>query len=45
MLVVVGSLRAHHVITTGLILVIGDVEVTGTLYGNSTNYATIVLGG
>jgi hypothetical protein len=43
-LVVFGSLRAHHVITTGQILVTGDLDVTGTLYGNCTNYATIVLG-
>jgi hypothetical protein len=44
-LVVVGSLRAHHLVTTGLIVVLGDLEVTGTLYGNSTNYGTTVLGG
>jgi hypothetical protein len=43
-LVVFGSLRATHVVTTGQILVIGDLDVTGTLYGNCTNYATIVLG-
>jgi hypothetical protein len=43
-LVVFGSLRAEHVITTGQILVTGDLDVRGTLYGNSTNYATIVLG-
>jgi len=34
----------RHVITTGQILVLGDLEVTGTLYGNCTNHATIVLG-
>jgi hypothetical protein len=44
-LVVLGSLRAHHVVTTGQLVVLGDLEVTGTLYGNSTNLATIVLGG
>ncbi|MBC7976630.1 MAG: hypothetical protein H7138_16780 [Myxococcales bacterium] len=43
-LIVFGSLRAQHVITTGQILVLGDLHVAGTLYGNSTNYATIVLG-
>jgi hypothetical protein len=43
-LIVFGSLRAQHVITTGQILVLGDLDVAGTLYGNSTNYATIVLG-
>ena len=43
-LVVFGSLRAHHVITTGQILVTADLDVTGTLYGNCTNHATIVLG-
>jgi len=43
-LVVLGSLRAHHVVTTGQILVLGDLEVTGTLYGSSTNYATTVVG-
>ncbi len=43
-LVVFGSLRAHHIITTGQILVIGDLDVTGTMYGNSSNYATNVLG-
>lgn len=43
-LVVFGSLRAQHIITTGQILVIGDLDVPGTIYGNSSNYATIVLG-
>lgn len=43
-LVVFGSLRAQHVITTGQILVLGDLDVAGTLYGNSTSRATIVLG-
>ncbi|MBP9086792.1 MAG: hypothetical protein KBG15_11775 [Kofleriaceae bacterium] len=43
-LVVFGSLRAQHVITTGQILVVGNLDVTGTMYGNSTNYATTVLG-
>lgn len=43
-LVVFGALRAHHVITTGQILVTGDLDVPGTLYGNCTNYATTVLG-
>ncbi|MBA3820960.1 MAG: hypothetical protein H0X17_18885 [Deltaproteobacteria bacterium] len=43
-LVVFGSLRARHLVTTGQILVLGDLEVTGTLYGNCTNYATVVLG-
>jgi hypothetical protein len=43
-LVVFGALRAHHVITTGQILVTGDLDVTGTLYGNSPSHATIVLG-
>jgi hypothetical protein len=44
MLIVFGSLRARHVITTGQILVIGDLDVAGTLYGNTTSYTTIVLG-
>lgn len=43
-LVVFGSLRAHHAITSGQILVTGDLDVPGTLYGNSTNRATVVLG-
>jgi len=43
-LVVFGSLRAHHVVTSGQILVTGDLDVTGTLYGNSTNSTTTVLG-
>lgn len=43
-LVVFGSLRAQHIITTGQILVVGDVDVPGTIYGNSSNYATTVLG-
>ena len=43
-LVVFGSLRAHHLVTTGQILVLGDLEVTGTMYGNCTNHATTVLG-
>lgn len=43
-LVVFGSLRARNLVTTGQILVLGDLEVTGTLYGNCTNLATTVLG-
>lgn len=43
-LVVFGSLRAQHIVTTGQILVIGDLDVAGTLYGSCTNYATTVLG-
>lgn len=43
-LVVTGSLRAQHLVTTGQILVIGDLEVPGTVYGNSTSHATTVLG-
>ncbi|MDQ3368742.1 MAG: hypothetical protein M3680_25210 [Myxococcota bacterium] len=43
-LVVFGSLRARHLVTTGPILVLGDLEVTGTMYGNCTNHATVVLG-
>ena len=43
-LIVFGSLRARHVITTGRILVTGDLDVTGTLYGNTTSHATVVLG-
>jgi len=44
LLVVLGSLRAHHLVTRGQILVTGDLDIGGTVYGNSTNYATIVLG-
>jgi hypothetical protein len=44
-LVVLGALRAHHLVTTGQILVTGDLDVPGTVYGNCTNYATTVLGG
>lgn len=43
-LVVFGSLRAHHVVTGAELLVFGDLEVPGVLYGNCTNYATNVLG-
>lgn len=43
-LVVFGSLRARHIITTGQMLITGELDVTGTLYGNCTNYATIVIG-
>ncbi len=43
-LVVFGSLRAKHVITGAELLVFGDLDVTGVLYGNCTNYATNVLG-
>jgi len=43
-IVVFGSLRAHHVITGAELLVFGDLDVTGVLYGNCTNYATNVLG-
>ena len=44
LLVVIGTLRAHHLVTSGPILVLGDLDVPGTLYGNSTSDATIVLG-
>jgi hypothetical protein len=44
-LVVFGALRAHHLVTTGQILVTGDLDVPGTAYGNATSYATVVLGG
>jgi hypothetical protein len=43
-LVVFGSLRAHHVVTGAEMLVFGDLDVSGVLYGNCTNYATNVLG-
>ncbi len=43
-LVVFGRLSARHIVTTGKILCLGDLEVPGTLYGNCTNYATDVLG-
>ena len=43
-LVVFGSLRAHHVIAGAELLVFGDLDVPGVLYGNCTNYATNVLG-
>lgn len=43
-LVVFGSLRSKHVITGAELLVFGDLDVTGVLYGNCTNYPTNVLG-
>lgn len=43
-IVVFGSLRAHHIVTGAELLVFGDLDVTGVLYGNCTNYATNVLG-
>jgi cytoskeletal protein CcmA (bactofilin family) len=43
-LVVLGSLRAKHIITSGQILVTEDLHVSGTVYGNCTNHATSVLG-
>ena len=43
-LVVFGSLRARHVITGAELLVFGDLDVTGVMYGNCTNYTTNVLG-
>ncbi len=43
-LVVFGRLSANHIVTTGPILCLGDLEVPGALYGNCTNYATDVLG-
>ena len=42
--VVFGSLRAHHVVTSAELLVFGDLDVTGVLYGNCPDYATNVLG-
>ncbi len=42
--VVFGSLRAKHIITGAELLVFGDLDVSGVLYGNCTNYATNVLG-
>jgi len=44
LLVVIGNLRARHLITSGPILVLGDLDVPGTLYGNSTSHSTIILG-
>jgi hypothetical protein len=43
-LVVAGALRTRHLVTSGPILVIGDLDVAGTLYGNSTSHATTVVG-
>ncbi len=43
-LVVFGNLTAKNVVTTGSILVFGDLDVPGTLFGNCTNYETDVLG-
>lgn len=43
-LVVLGQLTAGHIVTTGSILCMGDLDVPGTLFGSSTNYATDVLG-
>jgi len=43
-LVVFGSLRARNVVTGAELLVFGDLDVPGVVYGNCTNYATNVLG-
>jgi hypothetical protein len=43
-LIVFGNLTAHHAVTTSGILVLGNLKVSGTLYGNSTNFTTTVLG-
>jgi hypothetical protein len=43
-LVVFGSLRARHIVTGAQLLVLGDLDVSGVVYGNCTNDATNVLG-
>ena len=43
-LLVLGDLVASHVVTTSEIGCTGDLRVSGTLYGNCTNYGTNVWG-
>lgn len=43
-LLVRGALRAHHLVTTAEIAVTGAMTVTGTCFGNCTNYTTNVWG-
>ena len=43
-LLVLGDLRARHVVTTGELACTGDLTVDGVLFGNCTNYATNVWG-
>jgi hypothetical protein len=43
-LVVLGDLAARDLVTTAQIVVTGDLSVSGTLFGNCTNYPTSVLG-
>lgn len=39
-----GDLEADHLVTCGYIAVRGSVRVAGVLYGNCTNYCTLVYG-
>ncbi|MFK8003781.1 MAG: hypothetical protein AB8H86_29735 [Polyangiales bacterium] len=43
-LLVLGSLHAKSIVSTGEIDVVGDVEVADVLFGNCTNYGTNVWG-
>lgn len=39
-----GNLRADHLVTTGCLVVMGNVTLAGVFYGNCTNYCTHVYG-
>lgn len=43
-LLVLGDLRAKHLVTTSELACIGALEIEGVLYGNCTNYSTNVWG-
>ncbi len=43
-LVVFGDIDARDIASTAMIFAAGDLTVGGTLFGNSTNFMTIVLG-
>ncbi|MCB0977171.1 MAG: hypothetical protein KDB02_06890, partial [Acidimicrobiales bacterium] len=43
-LLVLGNLLAKHIVTTAQLQCAGDLEVSGTLFGNCTNYSTDVFG-
>lgn len=43
-LLVLGDLRARHLVTTAELACTGDLTVDGVLFGNCTNYATNVWG-
>ena len=43
-LLITGDLTAAHLVTCGMLVVLGNVKLGGVFYGNCTNYFTVVYG-